>query len=541
MKRLFLVLASAAALWAAACSGGGGSTITPPPPNGNFALSDLHGTYAFMTSGEVCAGCTVSATPMQRVGSFVANGTGGITGGVEDVNTGGTPSGANSITGGSYTVNSDGRGTLTLSFASGNSINFGIVLTSSTTGNGMMIDETSTNNQASTGSGNFVKQDTNLCGSPNTSVVGAYVFDFSGIDTSGAPESFVGEFTSTNTGVVNPSFGDINDGTNGLSNGSFVASFGTGGSTAAGPNACGRGLAQFAGQTYAYYVVDSKRVRFINAAGGEMLSGDAVLQDNTIPTNVSGISGGLAFLVAGASVNGGVTRLVRVTANNGSLTNVLMDTNAGGLNPTPTSGATQASITLDAANPGRGIITFVGTGQSVNVPSRFVFYLSSATQGVIQETTQNINTGVIVDVADGTIAAQSGSPFTSSNITGTYAMNWSGLVTAGGSFANTDEEDLVGQVTISSLALKGTSDVFDFTSTTLTPNTGIGMTGQINLNGGDGTGGDGKRVNMTVNLSNNSAIQTVVYIVNPQLAFFAISNNNNSAPRIVAGILQAQQ
>jgi hypothetical protein len=119
-------------------------------------------------------------------------------------------------------------------------------------------------------------------------------------------------------------------------------------------------------------------------------------------------------------------------------------------------------------------------------------------------------------------------------------MNWSGLVTAGGNISSTDEEDLLGQVKISSLSLSGTSDMFQFTSPTLTPYLDIGTGGAVNLNGGDGTNGDMHPVDMDVNLSGITPIHMVVYIVNPQLAFFA-NRDNSGTPRIVAGVLQAQQ
>jgi len=44
---------------------------------------------------------------------------------------------------------------------------------------------------------------------------------------------------------------------------------------------------------------------------------------------------------------------------------------------------------------------------------------------------------------------------------------------------------------------------------------------------------------MAINLSGASQINMVVYIVNPQLAFFV--SGNNSPTRVVAGILRAQQ
>jgi hypothetical protein len=107
------------------------------------------------------------------------------------------------------------------------------------------------------------------------------------------------------------------------------------------------------------------------------------------------------------------------------------------------------------------------------------------------------------------------------------------LVTSGGSFGSQDEEDFLGQVSISNLNLSGTSDIFQFTGVTL--NTNIGTSGQIAMNG-DGTSNN----TMNVSLSQVTPIHMVVYIVSPQLAFFA-NRDNNGAMRIVAGVLEVQQ
>src|SRR5258708_31862142 len=205
MKRLLLMLAAAGALWSAACSGNG--IVNPPPPVGKYSNANLNGQYAFVTNGESFTG-GLSAAPLARTGSFTADGMGNIKTGVEDVNAAGTTSLALQITGGNYTVNADGRGTLTLQLGQ-NSINFGIVLTS--TSDGLMIDETSTSTQSSTGSGNFVKQ--NSGSFAIASITGPYVFDFSGLDggqggTQG-PESIVGEFTASGRPIT-PGVGDVN-------------------------------------------------------------------------------------------------------------------------------------------------------------------------------------------------------------------------------------------------------------------------------------------------------------------------------------------
>ena len=75
-----LALLSLAAL--AACGGSGNNTINPtPPPSGGFSSSNLNGTYVFSVGGIDSQGA-----PYALLGTFTANGQGGITGGAVDVN-----------------------------------------------------------------------------------------------------------------------------------------------------------------------------------------------------------------------------------------------------------------------------------------------------------------------------------------------------------------------------------------------------------------------------------------------------------------------
>lgn len=549
MKRLLLVLAAGAALWTAACSSGG-SSIMPPPPAGNFTLASLKGTYAFVTNGEVCVGQCGAATQFARTGSFTADGKGGIstTGGVYDiVNVGGSSTTASqpvAITGGSYTINADGRGTLQLNVNSNGaptSITFGIVLTSGSSGAapatvGLMIDETSNAVQASTGSGNFVLQ--SPASFQISAISGPYVFDFAGLDGNqpAGPESLVGQFNTTNAGVfssgvidANIEFGLVSD-----------APIGPGTLTADNTNmpTAGRGTATIAGQTYAFYIVDSTRVRFISinpGGAGPMLNGDAVAQKNTIPANMGAINDSFVFLVAGTSgsvsgAGGGLVRMARFTANGAALSKMLMDQNDNGTNG-QFNGLSNGAISTYDPNTGRGMFSF---RDSNNNTYSFVFYLSSASSGVIQD----VSGGNVLAVADGSIEVQSGGPFSSSNITGSYAINWSGIVATNGA---QNEEDILGQVKVSNLSLSGTSDSFQFTSNVLQPAQNIGTAGTITfLNGADGTGGDGHRVNLDVNLHSPTPVDFVVYIVSPQFAFIA-NRDNNGAGRIVAGVIEAEQ
>jgi len=128
VKRLVLLLTLFVAAFAASCSSGG-SSVTPPPPTGGFSSSSLKGQYAFIMTGQAPDGF------IARIGSFTADGNGGITGGLELVSTAtnalqilpfsaATPA---------YTVSADGRGAINLTNLTG-TISFSITMTSTTTG-----------------------------------------------------------------------------------------------------------------------------------------------------------------------------------------------------------------------------------------------------------------------------------------------------------------------------------------------------------------------------------------------------------------------
>src|SRR5262249_13045390 len=141
-----------------------------------------------------------------RIGSFTANGSGTISGGIEDVNSNAIPGSATlAFTSGTYTMSTNGKGTLTLTNGTG-SLGFTIVMTSTTGG---FITQTDGN---ATASGNFTVQDqttfANLAGSIN----GPYVFDFSGLSPQGFGESLIGQFSANGAGGVGSGIVDINNG-----------------------------------------------------------------------------------------------------------------------------------------------------------------------------------------------------------------------------------------------------------------------------------------------------------------------------------------
>ena len=197
---LFTVIVAAA--FSFACGGGGG-TITsnpaPTPTSGPYSASSLNGTYAFEMSGVD----TSADSFLARVGSFTANGAGGVTAGVQDLNSALSGSSVTlALSSGTYTIGTSGKGTLTL-VDSAETAQFSIVMTSASAG---LITET---DGIATASGNFTLQDTSTFAAFPTNFSGPYVFDFSGLDPNGAAESIVGQFTGNGAGGFTAGTADV--------------------------------------------------------------------------------------------------------------------------------------------------------------------------------------------------------------------------------------------------------------------------------------------------------------------------------------------
>jgi hypothetical protein len=526
MKRLMLVFTAFAAAWVSACSGGGSNTIVPPP-SGGFSNANLKGTYVFSMTGTTVdqqAGTSL----FSRIGVFTADGKGDIaaTGGLEDVHIFGADN-LFAITGGSYVVNADGRGTLSLT-DSGGTVQYSIALVSST--NGYMVDMITGDSE--TASGSFALQ------TATALAPGTYVFDFSGIDpASGNAVSIIGDFIANGTGGFSSgSFADINDGGNLTSKAIISGSY----TTDASNLGTGRGTAVIGSATYIYYVIDGQHVQFMQEDTDVVIAGtnlgEAVAQQAGTPNNVSSFTSSSFVFVMGGSDTAGpnpLTRSGRLTANGSSLTNILLDNNDAGLSKTvPSTGVlTAGTVALDGDNSGRGTFTFTDTINHTGTYT-FVFYLSSATQGVIQDVSTVLINNVLtpVDVADGTLLAQTGGPFSSSSLATSYAFNWSG--------ASPLEEDFVGAFKPAATSPNGAVDFNEFggANKQLFPNTPLN--GVITI-GGDGTGSTGQHSTFAAGLSGSPSvtINYFAYIANSNTILVMGTGNN----RVIAGVLTAQQ
>jgi hypothetical protein len=511
MKRVLMLCACASALWAGACSGGGGSLTTPPPPN-TFSNSNLQGQYAFSMAGSDAS--TGTAVPFTRIGSFIADGKGDITGGTEDVNLTLGGGGANELafTGGSYSISGNGRGTLSLVDSTG-TLTFSITLTSSSSG--YMVDLPS--DQLSAANGSFVKQ--NTASFQLSGISGNYAFDLAGVDPSGVAESVVGQLVSNSAGQFS-GFVDDNDG-------ATINGGGAGGAVLAGTYAAdglhvsdlasfGRGVFAIGGITGVFYVVGPNQVKFMETTSGGTLLGDAFSQSN-IPTTTAGINGGFVYVMGGAGSGVPITRGGKFSASGAALSSIIVDNNNGGQSISLSTGS--GTLTVDPSGNGRGTITF--NVQGFKDSFTYVFYLISPTQAFVQDQSNAI-------VEDGSMLAQGSGAISDSSLAGSYAINWSGVTSTS---AGTGEEDLVGATTLASGALTGTVDFDEFA--TGGQATGVALTGTLKLSG-DPTGHNTLTVNLAT--SGGGAIPAFAYVA----ANNTILTMGTQTTRIIAGVLTPQ-
>ena len=261
-NRLVLPLIVSALVILAGCGGSGGAKIVPPP-GGGFSKSNLNGTYVFSVTGT-----DFNNYPYAIVGSFTADGSGGIKAGTVDINDpqfGQFPNTA--ISAGTYTVGVDGRGTTTLVNSTGfGNVTLDFVLEDSSHGLVTEFDGTAS------GSGTLDVQ------TSGTSPAGTYAFSFSGADaSSGNPFATVGNLVVGAGGSIS-GLEDFNDG--GIVNADQTLS----GTLAVGPSSTpGTTLTTGAvgGLLFDVYPIDATHLKFIEMDTIATLSGEAFSQTST--------------------------------------------------------------------------------------------------------------------------------------------------------------------------------------------------------------------------------------------------------------------
>jgi hypothetical protein len=518
MKPLLCSLAALVALTVLSC---GGSPPTPPPPNSGFTNASLKGQYAFLMSG-----IDITGAYFARIGSFTADGAGNVTAGLQDVLNLSTGQGFTQIsaTGGSYSIQSNGRGTLSVQTANG-SLRFSLAMQSTSTGYIVQTD------LSASSSGSFALQ------SPANFSVSAltshFVFDFSGVTftpSAAAPVSLIGEFNPDGAGTITGGVLDTNNGNlqpsgpTPIAPGTYALD-----STGAG-SSFGRGTMTFNGYTFAFYIIDSAHIVALEEDKLGGTSGDAFLQSSSVPTQNSQFNGSFVYLQAGASVKGSegpVVRVTRLTSDgNGNLGSISLDDNNDGRYTHLSQGSniSKATYSMDTANAGtgRGTLTFTdsGTGTYTNV-----FYLVASSQGVIQVTSAGI-------IADGPLLAQSSGPFALNGLTGNFVFHWRGEQ-LGANTAIPLEETYTGAYALSSASSSNIGGIVDYVQLDLSgqnfyPDVPLGGTLTIN---DEGTANN--HYKFAINGTQSSTINFQAYFVSPSTVLMVTSDNNHTTAGFV--------
>ena len=400
-NRIFLPIILSAFGVSLGC-GGNGVTITrpTPPPTGGFSQSNLNGTYVFSSSGTDTNGFAYA-----MVGTFSANGSGGISGGVLDINDAGfsasspviNPVANASITSGSYTLGVDGRGQIKLSNNTpfGPQIILDFVLQDSTHG---LVTEFDGN---ASGSGSLDLQ------ASGTTPTGSYAFIFSGA----YGNSFIatiGNFTlngSAMSGLQDlnaqgiPYAGETLSGAFALGPSSTPATQISSAISGSSPNFV---------ITYDVFAIDATHLKFIEMDANGTLSGDAFAQSSTtFPT------GTLAFTLLGSTSSAVIgAGGFMVTDGSGNITNASTeDVNNTGF---VSASFINFSGTYTAGGTGRytlgSFVNFVGGTEYVAYPSNGgVLLLEMDPAGMMAGAAYPQTAGATLDSSQG------------------YAMNMSGI------------------------------------------------------------------------------------------------------------------
>ena len=328
----------------------------------------LNGLYTFVFNGYNSSG------PVVFGGTLFASGTGAIQG-FEDINnnnpSGSTDNGGpgptqNNAMAGTYTIGSDGRGTLNLIVGSVTST-YDVVLDGD--GNGQFIEGDSTGTH---GTGILRKQPT-----PNFSAAsfkGNYAFELAGVDSAGKRSVFAGVLHADGSSLFDSGTVDTDDGGVVGTNVSGV----TGSFLVVQSGRCNASLAIPGGSTLNFicYMITPSDVFFVGLdkidSTHPMTTGEAVLQTQA-SFDASALNGAGVVTATGGNSAGNSTALVGLLSGNGSgsISATTDSNNAGSIAPN-----VNANGTYTVSSNGRVQTTGLGSQLAV-------IYLVSPNQGFL--------------------------------------------------------------------------------------------------------------------------------------------------------------
>ncbi len=379
-------------------------TITVNPALTNAAMT---GNYAFSFSGYN------SSTPVFMAGRFTADGSGGITSGLLDMNSSTGPPATNVSFTGTYSITADGLGTMTFNPAQGPALNFQVAVSNS--GAGRLIQSDTSDPQAYGSGAIEVQTLAALSG-------GSFAFGSTGVDVGGNRYVSAGAFQIATSGTLTRGEIDINDA--GMPTPGALLS----GSYSAPDPGSGRGTASLRvgtgqAQNFSYYLVSATEMI--------QLSSDQVSSTSplTLASLLRGASSGVTYtntVLKGASVletngvnpNGGSPQAIGVaglftgdgTSDGNGFGNatVLFDQNAGG-----TLSQQQIAGGQYRVDPLTGRVILNGFGGTPPV-----LYVVNQNQAFVVGTDGNATSGVLApQISNGAVM---GNPFSNASVLGGY-------------------------------------------------------------------------------------------------------------------------
>jgi Putative Ig domain len=444
-------------------------TINAGTAGGN---SLLNGTYTFLFQGFDTGG------PVAIVGTLTADGNGHITAGSEDTNrfsaaskqilisnglsivpagiTGTTP------TGSSYSIGTDGRGTLELEVVNGQgttlTTDYQLVMDSSGNVHFFENNATGTNNDTVATHGEGVMKPAPNAASAALS--GNYAFLLSGVDGSNKREALAGVINSDGIGNLTPGGSGPNSD---LNDAGTFSSQNLSGSFAVEGSGSSRGGATFllepAGKpqttlTFVFYFVSSSDLYFMEDDSSTTtfpnpprLSGEMILQNPGTVFNAAVLAGTSVATGSGADSSGNASvfggLLTAPSCDGNSSISLAADENDAGTVTTSESFSGTCTIATN------GLVTFslTGAGSPAPTPRIANAYLTGPGSGFLMGSDAAVTTGMLEQ--------QSGEPFTDSSISGGYTLT-APFPEATGVY------NVVGQVTADGVGgINGTGSIID--------------------------------------------------------------------------------
>jgi hypothetical protein len=381
---------------------GCGNTSSSQPAAKVFSNASLQGNYTYALSGSYFNSMSGNG-PYQEAGTFVADGNGNITSGIDDfVQNSALSSGQ--LTG-SYAIANDGTGKMTLNLARGK-IHLAITLIS---GSALYLIEF---DSFATGAG-VVRQQSTAAFSAVPS--GTFIFH---LHSSHANNAVLGSVSSVGSMTVKD--GAI-DGQEDVVRAGVPGSSGITGSMTA-PSTNGRGTAVFTDDagiqsSYIYYVIDFSTLKFLETDPGPLGSGQADAQTGG-PFSDASLNNGFAFSCAGDTLTSrfGVNGAgVFVSDGNGNIVSGTYDSVQDG---SPTSNVALSGM-YNVESNGRTTIALNPKGLS---PIPVIAWMANSSKAYFLVNTPNL-------AEDGRLEQQQNSPFSAASLNGTLAFYMYGYFT----------------------------------------------------------------------------------------------------------------